>query len=79
MIVLRVMPILPLHMINDGGCFRMPGKKAIFTKTNNLGTLDVLLHKQDGEAYVETRPACKCKTSNGKIFTEDWFFMVEEI
>ncbi len=73
------MLLLPLHMIGDGRTFRMPGKEAIFYKLSNLATLDKEMYKDDGQAYTETRPACRCRMSNGRIFLQDWFFMVEEV
>ncbi len=70
---------IPLKMIEDGSKFRMLGKLAVFTKINNLGMISVQGHREDGKAYVEDRPACSCRTSTGKIFSEEWFIIVEEI
>jgi hypothetical protein len=36
-------------------------------------------HKEDGSLYIENRPACMCKTREGKIFNQDWFSLVEEM
>ena len=73
------MRTIPLQMIDDGGKFRFPGKRAVFTKTNNLALIGVEGRKEDGSVYVENRPACTCKTRDGKIFNQDWFSLVEEI
>ena len=73
------MRTIPLQMIEDGGKFRFPGKKTIFTKANNLAMIGIEGHKEDGSAYIENRPACMCKTRDGKIFNQDWFSLVEEI
>jgi hypothetical protein len=66
-------------MIEDGSRFRFPGKKAVFIKANNFAMIGVEGHKEDGTIFIENRPACMCKTKEGKIFNQDWFSLVEEI
>lgn len=73
------MQIIPLQMIDDGAKFKMPGKNTVFTKINNLAIIELEQFTKDGHPYSENRLACKCKTANGRIFTEDGFFMVEQL
>ena len=73
------MRLIPLQMIDDGAQFKMPGKSTVFTKINNLATIQLERITEEGISYLENRLACRCKTSKGKIFTEDGFFVVEQL
>ena len=73
------MRLIPLQMIDDGAQFKMPGKHTVFTKINNLAIIQLERLTEEGICYLENRLACKCKTAKGKIFTEDGFFVVEQL
>jgi hypothetical protein len=66
-------------MIDDGAKFKMPGKSTLFTKISNLAIIQLERLTEEGIPYLENRLACRCKTAKGKIFTEDGFFVVEQV
>jgi hypothetical protein len=74
--------MIPLYCIADGGKFKIPGKKRVFTKKNNLATIYIRDERYlTGESLCThiTEPACNCKNSSGRTFVKRWWDFVEEV
>ena len=72
--------MVPVYCLAEGAKFKLPGKRKVFTKKNNLATINIQNYDENGlSTMVTTEPACYCKTSSGRIFIKRWWDFVEEI
>lgn len=74
--------MIPLYCIPNGGKFKVPGKRKVFTKKNNLATIhvrDPLYETGESLRSHIVEPACHCKNSSGRTFVKRWWDFVEEV
>lgn len=74
--------MIPLYCLADGAKFKVPGKRKVFVKKNNLATIHIPDPKyatREATCTHTTESACYCKNSSGRTFVKRWWDFVEEV
>ena len=72
--------MIPLYCLENGAKFKIPGRRKVFTKKDNLATFHIQNYDEAGlSTTVATEAACYCKNSSGRTFIKRWWDFVEEV